>query len=206
MKNTIKTIALSVAFLSGAGMAYAQDDETPTEVTVDTGLQATLESISQQVENGSALNLAVNTGDVDASVDLQALGEVSREAQDAISSIEGTIETTAIGAANSDETYNYDFSEVTSATNNSETVEELSEVADSSDISEVVSTTLATIYSEQINETLSNYSAANIAYNAGTIDASVSAIAEGTQTAVNNSITTTAIGAVNSGSITVTVK
>lgn len=73
MKNTIKTIALSVAFLSGAGMAYAQDDETPTEVTVDTGLQATLESISQQVENGSALNLAVNTGDVDASVDLQAL-------------------------------------------------------------------------------------------------------------------------------------
>ena len=54
-------------------MAYAQDDETPTEVTVDTGLQATLESISQQVENGSALNLAVNTGDVDASVDLQAL-------------------------------------------------------------------------------------------------------------------------------------
>lgn len=224
MKNTIKTIALSVAFLSSAGMAYAQDDETPIEVTVDTGLQATLESISQQVENGSALNLAVNTGDVDASVDLQALGEVSREAQDAISSIEGTIETTAIGAANtgsitleqgsfnsvisdvSDETYNYDFSEVTSATNNSETVEELSEVADSSDISEVVSTTLATNYSEQINETLSNYSAANIAYNAGTIDASVSAIAEGTQTAVNNSITTTAIGAVNSGSITVTVK
>lgn len=224
MKNTIKTIALSVAFLSGAGMAYAQDDETPTEVTVDTGLQATLESISQQVENGSALNLAVNTGDVDASVDLQALGEVSREAQDAISSIEGTIETTAIGAANtgsitleqgsfnsvisdvSDETYNYDFSEVTSANNNSETVEELSEVADNSDISEVVSTTLATNYSEQINETLSNYSAANIAYNAGTIDASVSAIAEGTQTAVNNSITTTAIGAVNSGSITVTVK
>ena len=32
------------------------------------------------------------------------------------------------------------------------------------------------------------------------------AIAEGTQTAINNSITTTAIGAVNSGSITVTVK
>ena len=59
---------------------------------------------------------------------------------------------------------------------------------------------------KSINETLSNYSASNIAYNAGTIDASVSAIAEGTQTAVNNSITTTAIGAVNSGSITVTVK
>lgn len=34
MKNTIKTIALSVTFLSGAGMAYAQD----TNVEVDTGL------------------------------------------------------------------------------------------------------------------------------------------------------------------------
>jgi len=224
MKNTIKTIALSVAFLSSAGMAYAQDGETPTDVTVDTGLQATLDSISQQVENGSALNLAVNTGDVDASVDLEAIAETTREAPDAISSIEGTIETTAIGAANtgsisieqggynkvvsdiSDATDNYDYSAVTSATNNSETLEELSEVADSSDISEVVSSTLSTDYSEEINETLSNYSVANIAYNAGAIDASVSAISEGTQTAINNSITTTAIGAVNSGSITVTVK
>ncbi|MEG2808699.1 MAG: hypothetical protein RR932_12125, partial [Acinetobacter sp.] len=106
----------------------------------------------------------------------------------------------------SDATDNYDYSEVTSATNNSETLEELSEVADSSDISEVVSSTLSTDYSEEINETLSNYSVANIAYNAGAIDASVSAISEGTQTAINNSITTTAIGAVNSGSITVTVK
>lgn len=224
MKNTIQTIALSVAFLSSAGMAYAQGDETPTEVTVDTGLQATLESISQQVENGSALNLAVNTGNVDASVDLSALADVSRDAQDAISSIEGTVETTAIGAANtgsitleqgsfnsvisavSDETSDYAYDSVTSAVNNYANVDELSEVSDSADVSEVVNTTLSTNYSEEINETLSNYSAANIAYNAGTIDASVNAIAEGTQTAINNSITTTAIGAVNSGSITVTVK
>ncbi|MGE8538959.1 MAG: hypothetical protein ACN6NI_06715, partial [Acinetobacter sp.] len=137
MKNTIKTVALSVAFLSSAGMAYAQDGETPTEVTVDTGLQATLDSISQQVENGSALNLAVNTGNVDASVDLEAFAEAVREVPDAISSIEGTIETTAIGAANtgsisieqgsfnkvvsnvSDETYDYDYSQITSASNNS---------------------------------------------------------------------------------------
>ncbi|MFZ0023846.1 hypothetical protein [Acinetobacter sp.] len=224
MKNTIKTIALSVAFLSSAGMAYAQDGETPTEVTVDTGLVATLESISQQVENGSALNLAVNTADVDASVDLEAIAGAVREVPDAISSIEGTIETTAIGAANtgsisieqgsynkvvsdiSDETYDYDSSQVTSTVNNSETLEELSESSDSSDISEIMSSTLSTDYSEEINETLSNYSVANIAYNAGAIDASVSAISEGTQTAINNSITTTAIGAVNSGSITVTVK
>jgi hypothetical protein len=224
MKNTIKTIALSVAFLSGTGMAYAQNGETPTDVTVDTGLQATLDSISQQVENGSALNLAVNTADVDASVDLEAIAEAVREAPDAISSIEGTIETTAIGAANtgsisieqgsfnkvvsdvSDETYDYDFSQVTSAANNSETLEEASSASENADISEVVNSTLSTNYSEQINETLSNYSVANIAYNAGAIDASVSAIAEGTEATINNSITTTAIGAVNSGSITVTVK
>ena len=221
MKNTIKTIALSVAFLSGTGMAYAQED---TDVEVDTGLQATLDSISQQVENGSALNLAVNTGDVDASVDLQALAEATREVPDAISSIEGTVETTAIGAANtgsisieqgsfnkvvsdvSDGTSDYSYAEVTSAINNYENVDELSEVANSSDISEVVNSTLSTDYSEEINKTLSNYSVANIAYNAGAIDASVNAISEGTQTAINNSITTTAIGAVNSGSITVTVK
>src|SRR5690606_39633059 len=145
-------------------------------------LQATLDSISQQVENGSALNLAVNTGNVDASVDLEAIAEATREAPEAISSIEGTIETTAIGAANtgsisieqgsynkvvsdiSDETYDYDSSQVTSTVNNSETLEELSESSDSSDISEVVSSTLSTDYSEEINETLSNYSVANIAY------------------------------------------
>ena len=69
-----------------------------------------------------------------------------------------------------------------------------------------MSTVLDTSFSEEINETLSNYSVANIAYNAGAIDASVSAIAEGTEATINNSITTTAIGAVNSGSITVTVK
>ncbi len=219
MKNTIKTIALSVTFLSGAGMAHAQ-----TDVEVDTGLQASLDAISQQVANGSSLNLAVNTGDINASVDLESLAQATLEVPDAISSIEGTVETTAIGAANtgsitieqgnfnqvvsnvSDETYNYDFSEVISASNSSETLEEAIAADSSSDISEVVSNSLSTNYSEEINETLSNYSAANIAYNAGAIDASVSAITEGTQSAINNSITTTAIGAVNSGSITVTVK
>ena len=46
MKNTIKTIALSVTFLSGAGMAYAQD----TNVEVDTGLQASLDAISSRLK------------------------------------------------------------------------------------------------------------------------------------------------------------
>ncbi|TCB39201.1 hypothetical protein E0H83_16120 [Acinetobacter terrestris] len=220
MKNTIKTIALSVAFLSGTGMAYAQE----TDVEVDTGLQATLDSISQQVANGSALNLAVNTADVDASVDLEALADVTTDATEAISSLEGTIETTAIGAANTgsisieqgslstvtldtlNETLDSEYTDLTSLTDNVTSGEDVSEYEESADISDTLSTALDTSFSEEINETLSNYSVANIAYNAGAIDASVSAIAEGTEATINNSITTTAIGAVNSGSITVTVK
>ena len=220
MKNTIKTIALSVAFLSGTGVAYAQE----TDVEVDTGLQATLDSISQQVANGSALNLAVNTADVDASVDLEALADVTTDATEAISSLEGTIETTAIGAANTgsisieqgslstvtldtlNETLDSEYTDLTSLTDNVISGEDVSEYEESADISDTLSTALDTSFSEEINETLSNYSVANIAYNAGAIDASVSAIAEGTEATINNSITTTAIGAVNSGSITVTVK
>src|SRR5690606_27099204 len=105
-----------------------------------------------------------------------------------------------------DETSDYSYDYVTSAANNSDTLEQATAASENADISEIVNSTLSTNYSEQINETLSNYSVANIAYNAGTIDASVSGIAQGTSTAINNSITTTAIGAVNSGSITVTVK
>ena len=220
MKNTIKTIALSVAFLSGTGMAYAQE----TDVEVDTGLQATLDSISQQVANGSALNLAVNTADVDASVDLEALADVTTDATEAISSLEGTIETTAIGAANTgsisieqgslstvtldtlNETLDSEYTDLTGLTDQVTSGEDVSEYEESADISDTLSTALDTSFSEEINETLSNYSVANIAYNAGAIDASVSAIAEGTEATINNSITTTAIGAVNSGSITVTVK
>ncbi|UOH75431.1 hypothetical protein MOW08_02445 [Acinetobacter schindleri] len=67
------------------------------------------------------------------------------------------------------------------------------------------SPTLDRTFDEEVNKTLSNYSVANIAYNAGAVDASVSAIAEGVDNSVANTITTTAIGAVNTGSITVTV-
>src|SRR5690606_6260720 len=124
MKNTIKTIALSVAFLSSAGKAYAPGDERPTEVTVDTGVHAPLHYFYQQVAHASALNLAVNTGDVDASVDLEAIAEATREAPEAISSIEGTIETTAIGAANTGSisieqgSYNKVVSDISDATDN----------------------------------------------------------------------------------------
>src|SRR5690606_36727616 len=75
MTNTIKHVALSLASLSSAGMAYAQE----TNVEEDTGLPATLDSIPQQVENGSVLNLEVNTSDVDPSVDLAELAGAVRE-------------------------------------------------------------------------------------------------------------------------------
>lgn len=88
MKNTIKTIALSVTFLSGAGMVYAQD----TEVAVDTGLQTALNTLSQQVANGSALNLAVNTADINSSVDINAEGvvETTEEVLGTVNNVVGT--------------------------------------------------------------------------------------------------------------------
>ncbi len=218
MKKTIKTIALSVAFLSGTGIAYAQ------EVEVDTGLQASLDAISQQVENGSALNLAVNTADIDASVDLETYADVTQDATTAINTLENTIETTAIGAANTgsitieqgslntvtsdivSETWDSESTNFSTLTDNVANGDDISEYSESSDISETLSTTFDNDFSEEVNQTLSNYSVANIAYNAGAIDASVSAITEGTENDLTNTITTTAIGAVNTGSITVTVK
>ena len=223
MKNTIKTIALSVTFLSGAGMAYAQD----TDVQVDTGLQASLDAISQQVENGSALNLAVNSGDINATVNAESyanLGtDLGTDTQDVVNTVENTIETTAMGAANTgsieiaqgsmskvssdtlNETLDWAYTEVTSDVNNESIGEDVSDSTLSSDISDSLSTVKDTTWNEEINETLSNYSVANIAYNSGAIDASVTAAAEGVNNTVTNTITTTAIGAVNTGSITVTV-
>ncbi|MFV5489733.1 hypothetical protein [Acinetobacter sp. ASP199] len=219
MKNTIKTIALSVTFLSGAGMAYAQD----TNVEVDTGLQASLDAISQQVENGSALNLAVNSADINASVNTEAYADLGTDTQEVVNTVENTIETTAIGAANTgsieiaqgslsrvtsdtlNETLDSEYTELNTLDDSFSDDVSTSDLAQSADISDTLSTTMDSSFSEEINETLSNYSVANIAYNAGAIDASVSAIATGVDNSVTNSITTTAIGAVNTGSITVTV-
>ena len=152
MKNTIKTIALSVTFLSGAGMAYAQD----TNVEVDTGLQASLDAISQQVENGSALNLAVNSADINASVNTEAyanLGsDLGTDTQDVVNSVENTIETTAMGAANTgsieiaqgslstvtsntlNETLDWAYTDVTGEINNETIGEDISESTTSADI------------------------------------------------------------------------
>ena len=62
MNKTITTIALSVAFLSSAAMA--------NNVHVDTGLQGTLALLTQHAKNGSALNLAINTNNIDATVNI----------------------------------------------------------------------------------------------------------------------------------------
>ena len=89
MNKTIKTIALSVsvAFLSSAALAGGGH-----HVQVDTGLQDTLALLAQNAENGSALNLAINTNSIDATVNTAGgINDV------------GTIETSAIGAVNTGE-------------------------------------------------------------------------------------------------------
>ena len=65
--NTIKTIALSVsvAFLSSAALAGGGH-----HVQVNTGLQDTLDLLAQNATNGSALNLAINTNSIDATVNI----------------------------------------------------------------------------------------------------------------------------------------
>ncbi|KGT48193.1 MULTISPECIES: hypothetical protein [Acinetobacter] len=218
MKNTIKTIALSVTFLSGAGMVYAQD----TEVAVDTGLQTALNTLSQQVANGSALNLAVNTADINSSVDINAEGvvETTEEVLGTVNNVVGTIETTAMGAVNTGNIAveqgslsSLKTSELTaSLDNNLSDLEESVENVDgetasdwSKDLDNTVNNELATTLEERLDQTLSNYSVANVAYNSGALDASVTAALDGAENTINN-IKTTAIGAVNTGSITVTVK
>lgn len=206
MKNTIKTIALSVAFLSGTGMVYAEE----TEVTVNSGLQETLAVLSQQVENGTALNLAINTGDINASVNTDG-------GFDTVNTLANTIETTAIGAANTgsisieqgslntvitdtvSETHDYQANEAGSMTDN------LNEIQNVSELSETYNSVRDTNYSEEVNKTLSNYNVANVAFNSGAIDASVNTSTSGAENNING-ITTSAIGAVNTGTITVSVK
>ena len=86
MNNTIKTIALSVsvAFLSSAALAGGGH-----HVQVNTGLQDTLDLLAQNATNGSALNLAINTNSIDATVN--TAGGINNL---------GDIETSAIGAVN----------------------------------------------------------------------------------------------------------
>ena len=109
MNTPIKTIVLSVsmACLSSITMAGGNHHGSGggTVVSVDTNLTNTLNTISEQGLNGVALNLAVNTGDVNASVNTVGTGfgvsshPFELDAQ-SLNELQGDIKTTAIGAVN----------------------------------------------------------------------------------------------------------
>ena len=200
MNKTITTIALSVAFLSSAAMA--------NNVHVDTGLQETLSLLSQHAKNGSALNLAINTNNIDATVNIDGRYNSLNNVGDKVAA-----ETSAIGAVNtgSINLQQGNFSAVTAGTfsktfdadKNAWHEVEGWHNEKSSGLESSISSTLNNSSYDQFSKTLSNYSAANLAFNSGAIDASVNV--DGKVNHIDG-IKTSAIGAVNTGSITVTVK
>ena len=200
MNKTITTIALSVAFLSSAAMA--------NNVHVDTGLQGTLQLLSQHTKNGSALNLAINTNNIDATVNIDGRYNSLNNVGDKVAA-----ETSAIGAVNtgSINLQQGNFSAVTAGTfsktfdadKNAWHEVEGWHNEKSSGLESSISAGVNTSYYDQFSTTLSNYSAANLAFNSGAIDASVNV--DGKVNHIDG-IKTSAIGAVNTGSITVTVK
>lgn len=200
MNKTITTIALSVAFLSSAAMA--------NNVHVDTGLQGTLALLTQYAKNGTALNLAINTGNIDATVKIDGRYNSLNNVGDKVS-----VETSAIGAVNtgSINLQQGNFSAVTAGTfsktfdadKNAWHEVEGWHNEKSSGLESSISSTLNNSSYDQFSKTLSNYSAANLAFNSGAIDASVNV--DGKVNHIDG-IKTSAIGAVNTGSITVTVK
>ena len=200
MNKTITTIALSVAFLSSAAMA--------NNVHVDTGLQGTLHLLSQHAKDGSALNLAINTNKIDATVNIDGRYNSLNNVGDKVA-----VETSAIGAVNtgSINLQQGNFSAVTAGTfsktfdadKNAWHEVEGWHNEKSSGLESSISAGVNTSYYDQFSKTLSNYSAANLAFNSGAIDASVNV--DGKVNHIDG-IKTSAIGAVNTGSITVTVK
>lgn len=204
MNKSIKTIVLSVAFLSSAAMANAQNNN----VTVDTGLQATLNLLSQRTANGSALNLAINTNNIDATVNTSGRYNELESVGNTIA-----VETSALGAVN---TGSISLQQGNLTALNTGTVDATLDAERSaarsleewrsersSEFESSISTSLNTDTYDQFSETLSNYSAANLAINTGAINASVNS--RGFENHIEG-IKTSAIGAVNTGSITVTVK
>ena len=201
MNKTITTIALSVAFLSSAAMA--------NNVHVDTGLQQTLHLLSQHAKDGSALNLAINTNKIDATVNIDGRYNSLNNVGDKVAA-----ETSAIGAVNTGsinlQQGNFSavntgtFSKTFDADKNAWSELESYRSSDySSDVESSISSKINTSSYDQFSTTLSNYSAANLAFNSGAIDASVNV--DGKVNHIDG-IKTSAIGAVNTGSITVTVK
>ena len=103
MKTPIKTIVLSVSMACVSGVAMAD-----TYIEVDTNLTNTLATIAKQGLDGSALNLAINTGDVNASVNTVGEGfDLSTGHHDgfqidaqSMNKLQGNITTMALGASN----------------------------------------------------------------------------------------------------------
>ena len=204
MNKTIKTITLSVAFLSSAAMANPQGNH----VTVNTGLDATLAAVSQHAHNGTALNLAINTATIDATVNVHGGYKSLNSVGDKIGE-----ETSAIGAVN---TGSINLQQGNLSAVNTGTLEKTFDAEKSAERSleqwrsegssgfeSSISASLNTDTYDQFSETLSNYTAANLAFNPAAIDASVNI---GGRVNHIDGIKTSAIGAVNTGSITVTVK
>ena len=200
MNNTIKTIALSVsvAFLSSAALAVGGH-----HVQVNTGLQDTLDLLAQNATNGSALNLAINTNSIDATVN--TAGGINNL---------GDIETSAIGAVNTgnitlEQGNVYQVSSGSFAGEFGASLNAWNDVGGhyhqqlDSGVEAAVSGAVDTEYYQELNSTLSNYAAANLAFNSGSVDASVNT--KGFKNTIDT-IKTSAIGAANTGSITVTVK
>lgn len=134
---------------------------------------------------------------------------------DAVNNFENTIETSALGAVNTGNlaVEQGSLSALSTGTLNATLEDQQSQLESltdtesdsSSQIESVLGQSLDASFNEELNQTLSNYSVANVAFNSGAIDASVNTITEGTENNING-IKTSAIGAVNTGSITVTVK
>ncbi|VTX87392.1 MULTISPECIES: hypothetical protein [Acinetobacter] len=189
----MKTQKIVLAFaLASSVTTFAS---AANNVIINTGIANTLQLLAQK-SDGVALNLAANTGNVDASVNTVA----------GLNWVQGAVETSAIGAVNTGDI----------ALEQATTSSVLETGVDSSVLAAagvvivpnvaaggIFTADYAAGLNSYIDGAASNYAAANVAYNSGNIDATVNTIALGNRV---DSVKTSAIGAAQTGAITVTVK
>lgn len=98
MKTTITKIALAAAFLSTAAMANA----SPMQISVNSGATSIINALARYADRttSTAFNVAVNTGDVDASVNTFGAFNSLKNVGSTIA-----VETSALGAANTGDIY-----------------------------------------------------------------------------------------------------
>ncbi|KXZ66884.1 hypothetical protein AVENLUH5627_02380 [Acinetobacter venetianus] len=168
-------------------------------VIIDTGLAFAMNALAAKTE-GAALNLAVNTADVNASVNTAAgLNFINN-----ISPTVNAIDTSAIGAVNTG-----DIS-LEQASNPATLASEVSGSVTAGSVTVVPFLLTGSVFSadysssleSSVDDAASNYGVSNVAYNSGDINASVNTIALLNRI---DGIKTSAIGAAQTGSITVTV-